>query len=362
MKKMHLTYFLIVIAIFTVVISGCGKKQDIVNNPPLVKTETISLGDAQEGLSYTGEVRGRYESQLAFQVGGKIIARNVELGSRVQAGDVLMEIDAKDIQQNVNISAAQVDSAKAQLSLAEANLNRFRKLYEEAAVSAAQYEQYQTSYDAALAAYKQAQAQHMQGNNSMGYTQLIADSDGVIAAVNAEAGQVVAAGQSVITLVKAGELEVEINIPENRIKDIVQGQSTNVEFWALNRVNVQGVVREISPIADKVSRTYKARITLVNAPQEIQLGMTASVKCKNKGGESSAAVIPLAAIYQTDDQPKVWVVKDNIVQLQNVSIENFGDNKVKVSSGLQNGDIVVVAGVHKLREGQEVRLQSGEAQ
>lgn len=361
MKKLNLLYFVPVILAVAFLSNGCGQNNETMMKAPLVKTEQVGATDKNSGNSYAGEVRGRYESQLAFQVGGKIIARKVELGSKVHAGEVLMEIDAQDILQSANIGAAQVESAKAQLALAEANLNRFRKLYEEAAVSAAQYEQYQTNYDAALAAYKQAQAQYAQGSNAVGYTQLLADGDGVIAAVQAESGQIVAAGQSVVTLVKSGEMEVEINIPENRLNDMAPGQPVNVQFWALSDVALTGIVREISPIADKVARTYKTRVTLIDPPPEIRLGMTATVKC-NLAGDQAGVVIPLAAVYQTGGQPKVWVVKDNIVHLQDISIEAFGENQVKVTAGLQAAETIVTAGVHKLREGQEVRVSAGDAQ
>ncbi len=361
MKNRVVQIAIIVCLISLLVLSGCGKKAEVAEEVPVVKTEKIMIGNLAGAANYSGEVHGRYESQLSFQVSGKLIARHVELGSTVNAGDVLMEIDSKDIVQNVNIGAAQVDSARAQLSLAEANLNRYRQLYEQSAISAAQYEQYQTSYDSALATLKQAQAQYTQGSNSLGYSKLVADSAGVISAINAEVGQVVSAGQSMVTLVKSGEMEVEISIPENRLEEIKASKQIAVSFWALNNVTVTGQVREIAPMADKTSRTYKVRISLINPPEQIKLGMTANVAISTADPTMmTATTIPLSAIYQTGDVPQVWVVKDGEVNLQTVTIEAFGDNKVKVMSGLNNGDIVVVAGVHKLRAGQEVRLLEGE--
>lgn len=340
--------------------SGCAKTAPIAEKPQLVKTTKINTG-AATSCTYTGEVRGRYESQLAFQVSGKIISRNVELGSRVSAGETLLTIDTKDIAQTVNIGAAQVESARAQLELARTNEARFRKLYAEAAVSAAQYDQYKASYDAALAAYNQAQAQYAQSSNALGYAQLKADSDGVIAAVQAEVGQVVSAGQTIVTLVKSGEMEIEIFLPENKIKEITPGKTAAVHFWALSQLTLEGTVREIAPIADKGSRTYQTRIALANPPPEVQLGMTASVIFSG----SSAAdypVIPLSAVYQTTGQPQVWLVKNDTVELQTISIDAFGENHVKVTAGLHPGDVIVTAGVHKLHEGQSVRQQEGDAQ
>jgi len=330
----------------------------VAENIPLVCTTVINTGGAIQSYTYSGEVRGRYESQLAFQVNGKIIKRNVELGSVVNAGDMLMQIDPKDLQQTVNIGSAQVYSAESQLRLAENNLNRYRQLYEQNAISRAQYDQYVNVYDAAVAAVRQASAQYVQGANQLDYSVLYADKPGVVSSITAEAGQVVSAGQTVITLVQDGEREVEISVPENRIEEVRKAQQIKVAFWALPNVTVDGKIREIAPMADKVSRTYKVRVTLVNPPQEIKLGMTATVLTGNTGNQA-AAYIPLAAIYQNGQTPAVWILNGDTVTLRSVKIGAFGDGQVQVLEGLQNGDVIVTAGVHKLREGQKVRTTGG---
>ena len=258
---------------------GCGKKQETAAKAPLVRTQTVTFGDTGESGTYAGSVRGRYETNLSFQVGGQILSRNVQVGDRVKAGDVLMVIDAKDVVQKANQGDAQVDAAKAQLTLAQANLARYQQLYAEDAVPSAVLDQYQTSYDAAVASYQQALAQAVQGHNALSYTNLAAGADGVVSAVNAEAGQVVAAGQTVLTLVQSGELEIEISVPENRIRDVAVGKPVTVNVWALGDTPVDGVVREVAPMADATARTYKVRVSVPNPPEGMQLGMTASVKC-----------------------------------------------------------------------------------
>jgi RND family efflux transporter MFP subunit len=322
---------------------------------PPVRAQTVRLDGSSQSASYSGEVRGRYETNLAFQVSGKVMKRNVELGSVVSAGDSLMEINPQDIEQAVNVSSAQVYAAQSQLALAKSNLERYRQLYEQNAVSRAQFEQYQNAYDIAVAAVRQSSAQYAQGSNQLGYSTLTADSAGVISSINAETGQVVGAGQTVLTLVRDGEREIEINIPENRMEELRKAGTIRVSFWALPGLVIEGKVREVSPIADKVSRTYKARILLVNPPQQMKLGMTANVDIASLR-EKKTAFIPLPAIYQTDGTPKVWVIKDAIVNLRPITIGNFGDGKVQVLEGLADGEVVVTAGVHKLREGQKVKV------
>ena len=343
-----------------ILLSGCKNKEQAKTPAPIVKTQEITFSDQANTFTYPGSVRGRYESQLAFQVNGKIIARNVDLGTRVTAGQTLMQIDAKDIVENVRMASAQLESAKSQLELARSDYERYHILYQSGAVSASQDDQFRTRYEAALATLKQANAQYTQSNNALSYTSLASDSDGVVSSIQAEIGQVVAAGQTIVTVVKAGDLEIEITLPESQFANVRIGQPATVTFWALPDVTTNGTIREISPMADPVTRSYTARISLSAPPQEIQLGMTASVNIDTTNStDRQTTVLPLSAIYQTDNQPQVWLVKDGKVQLQNVTISNFADNQVIVTSGLQQGDIVVIAGVHKLIAGQEVRLATG---
>lgn len=339
-----------------VILSGAFvNKKAVIEQPPLVRTTTIKMSSSAQAAKYAGEVRGRYESQLAFQVSGKIIRRHVELGNMVEVGSVLMEIDPKDVQQSVNITAAQVLSAQSQLKLAENNLNRYQALFAQGAVSRVVLEQYENSYAAALAASRMAAAQNSQGANQLDYTALRSTQTGVISAINVEAGQVVAAGQPVLTLVQNDELEVEIDVPENRYEAILNASDITVSFWALPGRSLQGKVREISPMADKTSRTYKVRIQLINPPADLKLGMTASV---NSAVTSSAATaqIPLSAIYQTGSTPSVWVISNGVAALRSVKLGDFSDSSVQVLSGLNDQEIIVTAGVHKLKEGQKVRL------
>jgi len=354
MKKAVAGCIALVMLILSVVFAGCSKTETVKDETPFVRSQTIKIDSMGQSASYSGEVRGRYETQLAFQIGGKIIKRHVELGSVVNSGDVLLEVDPKDIQQTVNITSAQVASTQSQLSLAEINLERYRTLYEQGAISRAQLDQYENAYEVALASVNQSTAQYAQGANQLGYTSLVADSAGVISSVNVEAGQVVSAGQSVLTLVKGGEREIEINVPENRIDEMRKAQQVSISFWALPGITAEGKVREISPVADKVARTYKVRISVINLPAEVNLGMTASVAVGSSSSQP-AVYIPLAAIYQTGDTPNVWVIHDGIVSLRPIKVGVFGDGKVQVLEGLQDGDLIVTGGVQKLREGQKVR-------
>ena len=330
---------------------GCGEEVQS-PKPPLVKVQQVTLSESAQEENYSGVVKGRYETNLSFQVSGKIISREVQTGSFVRAGEVLMTLDPKDFVEQSRNFDAQVASARAQLELAKANLDRYTELFKSEAVAAVVLDQYKTQFDAAQATYDAAVAQAKQSQNALDYTTLTANADGVISAVNAEVGQVVAEGQTVLTLVQTDELEVVVDIPENKISAVQIGQRVTINFWATNDI-VEGTVREISPMADSASRTFTVKISLPEV-RNIQLGMTANVSML---GEIStqAIILPLSAIYQTGDVAQVWLVDGDKVSLRKVEVTAFDNNSVQVR-GLNAGDTVVVAGVHKLREGQEVRL------
>lgn len=334
---------------------GQQSPQVIVSDMPVVRTAVIGSAGAAQRYMYAGEVRGRYESQLAFQVNGKIVRRNVQLGSTVQAGDVLLQIDAKDVVQTVNSYSAQVYSAESQLQLAESNLKRYRELLAGGAISQSQYDQQANAYQVAVAGVRQAAAQYEQSANQLDYTLLKADKPGIVASIAAETGQVVSAGQTIVTVVQDGEREVEISVPENRIEELRSARDLKVTFWALSNLVANGQVREIAPMADPVTRTFKVRISLSDPPPEMKLGMTATVSVASSSPQQTV-YIPTTAVYQTGDTPAVWVISDNIVTLRPVKLGKFGNELVEVLEGLKKGDQYVAKGVHRLKEGQQVQV------
>lgn len=333
-----------------------GSQPPAAEEVTIVRTAVAGAAAASQGYTYSGEVRGRYESKLAFQVNGKITRRNVQLGSSVNAGDVLMQIDAKDIVQTVNSHSAQVYSAESQLRLAESNLKRYRELYEDGAVSRAQYDQYINAHNLAVAGVRQAQAQYVQGANQLDYSLLQADKPGIVSSITAEIGQVVSAGQVIATVVQDGEREVEISVPENRIEELRRANDFSVTFWALAGQRIEGKVREIAPMADPVTRTFKVRISLINLPPEVKLGMTATVSMSGSNA-TQIMTIPLTAIYQNSDTPSVWVVSNDAVTLCPIKIGKMNkESTIEVLQGLQPGDLYVTKGVHKLKPGQKVQV------
>jgi len=363
-SRIFLLLFLLLFLSFW--LGGCSTEKQAKEDVPLVRTLTIKSDEGNQKSVYPGEVCGRNETKLAFQVNGKIIKRYVDLGSVVKQGDLLMQLDSADFQQNIDAIGAQLSSAQSQLDLATDNLKRYQQLYEQKVISKADYDSYQNTYNSAEALVRQITAQYEQAVNQLNNTNLYSDCNSVVKSIDGEVGQMVGPGvvtsrPQVVTIVRDGEREVEINVPENRLDELRKAQNIQVKFWALPDVAIDGRVREISPMADQVSRTYKVRISLVNPPEGIELGMTSSVIITGAARQQATAYIPLSAIYQTEDTPAVWVVNDGVVHLRSIKVGTFGDNQVQMLDGLKDGEIIVAAGVQKLREGQRVRTNAGEA-
>lgn len=337
--------------------SSITHKPQEANYIPIVRTMTIGESIAYSSAVYPGEVRGRYESQLAFQTAGRIASRLVNVGDRVHAGQILMTIDPKDVNQSVEAANAQLASAIANQKLAADNAARFNKLYAGGAVSEATRDQYNTQLEAANAALRQAQANANASGNQLGYTQLTSDADGVVAAITGEAGQVTAAGTPMVTIVRNGEREIQINVPENVKLSI--GQQADISFWALPDVTAKGTVREIAPIADSITRTYKVRVAVPQLPAAAKLGMTAKVSFKDAAAAADELVIPATALYQVNGKTQVWLVRNNRAVLQDVKVAGYVGNNVRLAGGLNKGDILITAGLSKLVDNQQVRLTKG---
>ena len=339
MKK--ITYLSALFAL--VLLNGCSAPPP--PDEPLrpVRTLIVGTGVAQSEQTYSGDVRARHESPLGFRINGKIIARLVDVGARVQAGQPLAKLDPA----NVAIQAA---LAQVQQGQAEADTKRFRELREKNFIS-------QSALDAHETTLKAAQAQAGIARNQEDYATLRADASGVVAAVLADAGQVVGAGTPVVTLARDGEREVAISLPESTVGHFKVGESAEVKVWANEGKIYRGRIRELSPAADPTTRTYPARVTLLDADAKVALGMTAKVSFRTSNHNS--LLIPAAAILQQGDQPAVWLVADGgkgsgTVSLRNVQVLAWRDDKALIGIGLKTGERIVESGVHKLHAGETI--------
>lgn len=305
-------------------------------------------------VAYAGEVRARHEPALSFRIGGKISRRLVDVGERVKQGQALAELDASDVGLQREAAQAQLASAEADLALAASELERYKGLIDQQLVSRSLYDARVSAFEAAQARVRQARAQAEVSENQAGYAVLQAPADGVIAQRLAEAGQVVAAGQTVFVLAEDGEREVAISVPERDARDFEVGRPLMVELWSRPGERFPGRLREISPSADPLARTFAARVSFEAGDVPVDLGQSARVYASGDGGP--VVTVPLSAVHEKDGGAALWVVDPAgpTVSLRPVELGSYGENDVPVREGLRAGEWVVAAGVHLLLEGQRI--------
>ncbi len=324
-----------------------------------VLTQVVTPGAAITRDIYAGEIRARHETDLGFRVGGKLVARTVDGGSRVRRGQVLARLDPEDARLTAQSAVSQRASADSELALARAELERHADLLAKKFISQSAFDVKQNALTAARARADQARSQSAIASNQAAYTTLVAEADGVVVSVAAEPGQVLAAGQPVLRLARDGEKEVVLNAPESQLGRFKVGEAVSISLWALPGQTFAGRVREVAGGADPVTRTYAVRVSATDAPSEAKLGMTANVLFAT-GEDAKLVLLPLAALARERDAPAVWIVDPATrkVKLRPVTVGQFREDGVTITSGLAAGEVVVTAGVHKLRADQEVRLAS----
>lgn len=337
-------------------LAACGADSSQPPPPRPVLVEQVG-GDPYAAVSaYPGEIRAREESQLAFRIGGNLVRRHVDAGQAVRRGQLLAELDPGDQRLGVDAAQAQLAAANAELTRVRADRARYAALASDRLVSQSAMDAQDAAWKAAEERVRAARAELEVARNQAGYSRLEAPRDGVIASRQAEAGQVLAPGQTVFTLAADSGREVAIALPESRIRDFNLGQAVEVELWSRPGRRLQGTVREIAAAADPQARTYAARVAL--RPEDadaVELGQSARVYLDP--GASGALSVPLSALQPAEGGGHaVWVVDpaDSSLRLAKVGTGALGESRVPVLSGLGAEDWVVVAGGHLLGAGQVV--------
>jgi RND family efflux transporter MFP subunit len=338
-------------------LSACSKPVPAEEPIRAVKVMTVGADAQRSSAEYSGEVRARVESRLGFRVAGKIIRRPVELGQRVRVGEVLAQLDPQDYKLSADAARAQLAAAATNRDLATADLRRYKDLREQNFISSAELERRETILKAAQAQFDQAQAQLTGQGNQVAYTTLVADVSGVVTAVDAEVGQVVAAGTPIVRIAQDGARDVVFSVPEDKVQAVRVGSAAQVQLWA-SQQTLQGMVREVAASADPVTRTYSVKLSM-DSKAVLPLGATVTVTAEAFAhGDMPVIKLPTSALLRDGNTSAVWLLDtaSMTVKLNPIVIGTADGNDVIVSSGLAPGMQVVVAGVHVLQPGQKVTL------
>ncbi len=375
------TYSTVLACVAALILAACSQPAPPQEPIRAVKLLTVGLDPLNQRSELAGEVRARTESRLGFRVGGKLLQRPAQVGQRVAAGTLLAQLDASDLALVSQAAQAQVSAAQTQRNLAAADLKRFTDLKAQGFVSGAEIEHRQATLQAAEASLRQAQAQGAVQGNQAGYARLLADGPGVVLAVDAEVGQVVAAGTPVVRIARDGARDVVFAVPEDRLAQLRPGLTAQVRLWASGAAasasgvapdavgeSLPATVREIAAAADPLTRTYLVRVALPDAAQ-VPLGSTAFVTLPAPTNVPAQAIkLPTSALMHDAAQGKsgsaVWVFDpaSSTVQQRPVVVAGADGNEAVIASGLQPGEEVVAAGVHVLSPGQKVTRFAAAAQ
>ncbi len=339
-------------------LSACEEETPKTAEVRPVRTVVVDPKPIADDRQAVGEIRPRQESDLGFRVSGKLIVRAVDIGDAASKGAILARLDEHDYRNQLQSAAADVTSAEAVLAEAQINESRQKKLLSSGTTTRA-------TYDVALKNLRSAEAQRESANvalaiakDQLGYTALSAEFDGIVTAVGAELGQVINVGQMIVRLARQDDKDAVFAVAESDFQDrtLDQGSEVIVTLLSNPAVSADGVVREVSPVADPATRTYLMKVSLRNPPSQMMFG--SSVVVRLKAANVAAVVLPGSAIFDKAGKPAVWVFEPatKTVALKPVAVARYETDRAVIAEGLAKGDIVVTAGVNRLREGQEVRL------
>jgi RND family efflux transporter MFP subunit len=359
MKNIKFSYsvFLLVITALVVSLTGCGQKRELDprTQPELVRIVEIGSSSGADP-AFTGVVSARVQSNLGFRVPGKITSRLVDTGQYVHAGQPLMTIDRTDYVHAITARAETVTAAKAKAAQAAADEARYRGLVKTGAVSASTYDQMKAASDAAQAELAAATAQEQVARDEGGYSQLVADADGVVVETLAEPGQVVMAGQTVVKLAQSGPREAAVNLPET-LRPAIGSKAYATLYGSTMKIPIR--LRQLSGAADPQTRTFEARYVLEGAAANAPLGATITVHLSGDG-ETDTLQVPVASVIDRGKGPGIWVLNPSTstVSFQPIQVRQVGEELATISGDLRPGQQVVALGVHLLRDGERVRVEN----
>ncbi|VTO56974.1 efflux RND transporter periplasmic adaptor subunit [Klebsiella variicola] len=347
---------LTILSVVIFLLPGCGDNQGNTTDP--VRTvRYVVVGSAQTlpALERTGEIHAHDETILSFRTGGRIVTRSVDIGDRVNAGQLLATLENTTSQNQLDGAQADYEGAKASAQVAALNVNRMQKLMPTGAIARTQLDTARADWLVARARLKNSESALRNARESLGWTRLIAPRSGVITEVSASAGQVVNGGQSVLTLATGEARDVVFDIAKPEAIPPQEQAGLRVSLLSDPSVQASAAVRDISPQADPQTRTWRVRATLQNPPLAMALGASVTVTVTLPATGPHGYALPASALSRVDDKPAVYVINpQSQAQLRVVVPAYYTATTVIISGGLEPGDRVITAGVSKLRSGEPV--------
>lgn len=347
------------LAAASLLMTGCSEPPA---PPAVVKpvfVTTVAPTASTQARTFTSVVRARVESDVAFRTGGKVVERLVEVGDSVKAGQVLARLDPADYQLAVKAASDQVQAASVDAQQAASDEARFGRLLADGSVGAADHERQKARADAAAARLDQARRQLELARNREGYAALVAPYAGVVTAIRFERGQVVPEGQPVVSLAREGDNEVVVDLPEDWVGR-VRSLTATAAPWHDPKAKLRLVLRELSPQAAALGRTYRARYAAASDSRAqvsaLPLGSTMQLTLAAPQAGPATVSLPVSALVKGSGPAGVWALnaKGSGLVFTPVQVVSVDDATVQIT-GLTTGSRVVSVGAQKLDAGTVVR-------
>lgn len=341
-------------------LGACKKNEEITPAVRAVRSIVVEKRDIGDPVVVTGHLRARDEISLAFRISGKMIQRTLDVGDMVTSGQTVAVLDAEVERSNRNAAQADLLAAQAVLEQSEASEKRQKQLLTDKVTSRDEYDHILRQLKTAKAQVDAAQARLKTADELLSFTKLVAEAAGVITEKGAEPGEVVQAGQMILTVAQERGRDAVFDMPAQVIRDgLALGQE--VEVWLTDNqdTTTNGRLREISPQADPITRNYRVKVELLDPPAGMFLGATIVGRLNLQADQQIE--IPSPALTMIDNKPAVWVIDatNMSVHRREIKIARYTQDSIIVLDGLQEGERVVTAGVQELHEGQVVKLMGG---
>jgi len=348
---------------FSTFTSGCGEQEQAEFIRPI---RVVAVGDPTEltNRSLPGQSEAFQEVDLSFRVGGPVIERPVSRGDEVKKGDMIARIDPRDFDIQVRNLEADLKTAEADSELVTIQFDRLTELLSRQAANQNEVDEAKAKRDAAVGRTAAVQAKLDHARNQLSYTELRAPYDGVVAETYVDTFTTVQAQQQIVRFLDTTHIKFTIDIPEHAITNVQYVTDIMVTFDTLPDNPIPATIKEVAPQASQRTRTYPVTL-LLDPPEGVSIipGMTGEVRAKANLPEehgSDGIEVPVTAILEADDGNQyVWLVSaDNTVSRKQVQVGELTSRGIKVS-GIEPGQLIATAGVHYLKEGQRVRVESG---
>lgn len=351
----HPASFMLALALLAAALGGCTDRSAGSTKPAaFVRTQVVRPEQHQGSVTLTGQLQARFQAQLSFRISGRVVARFVDVGAHVNAGQLLATIDPAERQADVDAASAAVVAADFRLRIAKATFDRQNTLLADGFTTRVAFDQAQEELRSAESSLETANSQLGTAKDGLRYTELRADVAGTITERHLEIGQVVQAAQAVYTLAQDGARDAVFDVSESMFFRDVDRGPVSLALVSDPGIVTIGHVREVSPAVDQKSLTVRVKVTIENPPAAMTLGSAVAGTARLKPAKQ--ITLPWTALMASGSSPAVWVVDPATatVAMKPVAIGDHEAGLVAIEQGLEPGDRVVVDGGKLLSSGQSV--------